>query len=157
MSSPVTDCSSEFPQVLNDFATSPDTVSFSGPSSVVSSSDPGPSSLPLSASVRLSASDVVSIFYENIARSRGVGLCCSCFSVDIDVVVALACLHGVDVEQGCSLEEARFRVLRHLLVGDCIRSSEYNSSLPAGSRHDIVCGQLSSPFPSATDMSVAFL
>ena len=72
------------------------------------------------------------------------------------VVVALAGLHSINVEQGCSLEEARFCVLCHLLIGDCIRSSEYNSSLPVASHHDIVCGQLSSPFPSATDMSVTF-
>ena len=66
-------------------------------------------------------------------------------------------MHGIHVGSDCCLAEMQFLVLRHLLIGDCVRTHNANSTLPVGARQDIVCGQLSTPFSSATDMSVSFI
>ena len=72
------------------------------------------------------------------------------------VIVHLMKLHGIHCRPDLSVDEQQYILLRHL-VGNCFRSAEHNRSLPHGSCVDIVCGDLSSAFPSATDMSIAFL
>ena len=99
----------------------------------------------------------VGIFYDNIVRSWGTSARASCFSSDPLVVRWLLTMHGVSVDDKVSLHEMQYCILRHLINGDCFRNAHTNSSLSRGSRIDIVCGHLSSPFPSATDMSLAFV
>lgn len=85
--------------------------------------------------------DAVAVFYNNIARSCGFGIWRSCFSHDFEVIKSLACLHVIDVHLDCQGDEVHYRILLHLLLGDCVCYSENNSSLPAGSQHDIpTCG-----------------
>ena len=118
-------------------------------SSVLSSSAQAP--------VRSALPDAVEVFYDNIARSRGSGIRSSCFSYDSNVLLQLINLHGLHCSRETSVDQMQFIILRHLVVGDCFRSAECNRSLPRGSRVHIVCSDLSSAFPSATDMSLAFL
>ena len=124
-------------------------ISEASSSSSVSSLSPEVSvcSLPL---------DAVQVFYDNIVRARGVGIQSSCFSYDSNVLVHLMKLHGIHCRPDLSVDEQQYILLRHL-VGNCFRSAEHNRSLPHGSCVDIVCGDLSSAFPSATDMSIAFV
>ena len=99
----------------------------------------------------------ISVLYDNIVRSQGVGACASCFSLDHASFCHLSQLHGLSVDDSVSLPEAHFKLVRHLLIGDCFRCADHNSGLPRGSRSHLVCSNLSFPFPSATNMSDAFL
>ena len=76
---------------------------------------------------------------------------------DSNVLVHLIKLHGIHCCPGLSIDELQYMILRHLVVGDCFRSAEHNRSLPRGSHVDIVCGDLSSAFASATDLLIVFL
>ena len=96
----------------------------------------------------------VSVFYDNIVKSRGVGLRSSCFSSDRTVLCRLCSYHGIPVASSLCIEEMQHNLLRHLLTGDCFRLAESNSSLPRESRQ---CSHLSQPFPSATDLSLSFV
>ena len=105
----------------------------------------------------LSVEQSVAVFYDNVVRSRGVGLKALCFSGEHGVLFALACLHGVDCPSDLTLECIQHRILHHLISGECFRSAEQNASLSPGSRRDIVCAQMSHAFASSTDMSLAFV
>ena len=112
---------------------------------------------PTPCSVDFTATHSVDIFYDNIVKSRGTGIRSSCFSLDPVVLHRLLQMHGVAYTEDACVRELQHSILRHLLTGDCVRSSELSGSLPRTSRHDVVCTQLASPFPSGTDMSVAFV
>lgn len=73
------------------------------------------------------------------------------------MLVELGCLHGLNFSSDVAIECVQHSLLQHLICGDCFRSAKQNASLPRGSRQDIVCGALSFPFPSATDMSLSFV
>lgn len=66
-------------------------------------------------------------------------------------------MHSWNVTAACSVSQIQYTILHHLVCGDCFCCAALNLSCPCGSRIDIVCGQLSSPFPSATDMSLALV
>lgn len=119
----------------------------------------GPLSEPLISSVssQLLLPQFVSIFYDNVARSQGVGICTSCFSAGASIIQRLLYMHGIEVNGACSVTEMQYHILRHLLLDDCMRTSEANSNLPIGSCCNIACSQLCAPFASATNMSVSFI
>ena len=54
------------------------------------------SSLSAAAPVQSSPPDAVEVFYNNIVKSRGVGIQSSCFSYDSNVLVHLTELHGIN-------------------------------------------------------------
>ena len=105
----------------------------------------------------LSCDQSVDVFYDNVVKSCRVGLCSSCFSTDCGVLIRLASYHGVSVQADLMVDQLRHMVLRHLLNGDCFRTAHRNGMLPRGCRCDAQCSQLAASFPSATDMSLAFI
>ena len=133
----------------------PDTVDFNETCEPSTSVLPA-QSMPTAASA-FTASQIVSILYDNVVRSRGVGIRSLCFSLDEEVVNHLLRMHGLVPREGSSSGEKQYTILRHLLMGDCFHHSEHNVSLPSGSRSDIVCVQLCVPYASAGDLSVAFI
>ena len=139
------------PAVSNAIHPNDDVASSSGASSSRNNIDVAFPSPPLT------AVDSVAVFYDNIVRSRGTGIRSSCFSSDVNVILGLGRMHGIEIPCESSLVEKQYLVLRHLLLGDCVRHFEVNSSLPRGSRRDIICGQMCQSFPSPTDMSMAFI
>ncbi len=111
------------------------------------SSSSSVSSLPPVTSVCSMPLDAVAVFYDNIVKSRGVGIRSSVFSSDSNVLVNLIKLHGIECSPDLSVDQLQYIILRHLVVGDCFRSAEHNRTVPRGSRVSIVC----------SDMSIAFL
>ena len=101
--------------------------------------------------------DPVEVFYDNVVKSRGVGIRASCFSTDPDVLVRLMVMHGLSASRDAPVDELQYMILCHLVVSDCYRSACTNRNRPSGSCRHIVCTDLSDHFPSATDMSMAFL
>ena len=99
----------------------------------------------------------VGVVYDNIVKSRGVGLRSSCFSSDRNVLIRLLELHGLTNMGDAEIPQLQHTILRHLLLGNCFRVAEHNVLLSRGLRCDSVCGQLLFAFPSATDMSIAFV
>ena len=59
----------------------------------------------------------------NVVKSHGVGLHLSCFSVDFDVMRRLLQTHGVPFTDDMSLIELQYHILRHLISGECVRTS----------------------------------
>ena len=103
------------------------------------------------------ASQTVSILYDNVVRSCGVRIRSSCFSLDEEVVNHLLQMHGLVPCEGSSYGERQYTILWHLLMGDCFCQSEHNVSLPSRSCSNIVRVQLCMPYASAGDLSVAFI
>ena len=64
----------------------------------------------------LSVDQSVAIFYDNITRSRGVGLRSSCFSGVRDVLVALGRLHGLNFSSDTKQVAGIAGYVRHSIV-----------------------------------------
>ena len=87
------------------------------------------SSVDYQLSSRFDSAHSVSVLYNNVVRSRSSGIQSSCFSTDEGVLLNLIRMHGVDVPDTLSYNEKQFLILRHLLLGDCIRHSDLSNSL----------------------------
>ena len=62
-----------------------------------------------------------------------------------------------EIDETSKVDEMQYIILQHLVMGDCYRFAEHDQYLPCGSHANIICGELSSAFPSATDLLIAFL
>ena len=80
----------------------------------------------------------ISIFYNNVVHSRGVGIHSYCCSTDSLVLDALVHMHSLNIAAGCSVSEIQYSILHHLVCGDCFQTTALNSSRPHGSWLDIV-------------------
>ena len=59
----------------------------------------------------LTVEQSVGIFYDNVVRSRGVGICSSCFSTDLLVLQSLLHMHSLNVAASSSVSELQYTIL----------------------------------------------